>query len=62
MFNEKKIDIMLESQIKYSEKLWKEKEELQQRIDKAIDKIKNIPMLVREREELLEILGDKANE
>ena len=62
MNNEKKIDIMLEAQIKYTEKLWKEKEELQQKIDKAIDKIKNIPMLVREREELLKILGDKENE
>ena len=37
--NEEKIDIMLVAQIKYSMKLWKEKEELQQKINKAIDYI-----------------------
>lgn len=72
--NENRIDIMLKAQIKYTEKLWREKEELQQKIDKAIEYIKRdefvdyIPnsksylRLMKIRCDLLEILGDKENE
>lgn len=69
--NENRIDIMLNAQIEYTEKLWKEKEELKQRIDKAIKYI-NKELLpygddwhwddagIRYYVEiLLEILGDK---
>ena len=66
---ENRIDIMLNAQIKYTEKLWKEKEELQQKIDKAIEYLKtfhfidNIRVLdIKEYEKLLEILGDKEIE
>ena len=70
--NENRIDIMLNAQIKYTEKLWKENEELKQRIDKAIEYIKHSWWLRTDQVydtskdlkdweviELLEILGDK---
>ena len=72
--SEEKIDIMLEAQIKYTEKLWKEKEELQQRIQEAIEYIKenlskddngcgvwwySFEYYTEAKKELLEMLGDK---
>lgn len=61
--SEEKIDIMLEAQIKYTEKLWKEKEEAQQRIQEAIEYIKsylpNYDFDHSNLEKVLEILGDK---